>query len=110
MARRIRKGDLVQVLVGTDRGKQGRVLAVDRARGAVRVEKVRVQKHHLKPGRRQARSGGIVEQEGFIDASNVMLVDSTTNKPSRVRIKSENGERTRAFTRTGETVPEPAGS
>jgi large subunit ribosomal protein L24 len=110
VARRIRKGDLVQVLVGADRGKQGRVLSVDRARGAVRVEKVRIQKRHLKPGRRQARSGGIIEQEGYIDASNVMLVDSTTNKPSRVHIKNENGERTRVFAKSGEIVPEPTQS
>lgn len=104
MARRIRKGDLVQVLVGTDRGKQGRVLAVDRARGAVRVEKVRVQKHHLKPGRRQARSGGIVEQEGFIDASNVMLVDPSSGKPDRIRV----ADGARVFRKSGEAVPEPA--
>ena len=52
MALRIRKGDLVQVVTGADKGKQGRVLAVDRARGKVRVEKVRMQKRHLKPAYR----------------------------------------------------------
>ena len=58
MALRIRKGDLVQVIAGADKGKQGRVTAVDVGRGRVRVEKVRVQKRHVKPGRKAARTGG----------------------------------------------------
>ena len=48
---KIRAGDLVQVLTGADRGKQGHVIAVDRAKSRVRVEGVRMQKHHMKPGR-----------------------------------------------------------
>ncbi len=108
MALRIRKGDLVQVISGSDRGKQGRVLAVNPAKGKVRVEKVRVQKRHLKPGRRAARTGGIVEQEGYIDVSRVMLVDPSDNKPSRSRIEVRDGRRVRIFARSGEPVPEPA--
>ena len=80
MALRIRSGDLVQVIAGVDRGKQGRVTAVDPQRSRVRVEKVRIQKHHLKPGRKGARAGGVVESEGFIDASNVMLVDPASGE------------------------------
>lgn len=110
MAQRIRKGDLVQVLTGADRGKQGRVLNVDPSNGVLRVEKIRLQKRHLKPGRRGARSGGIVEQEGFIQASNVMLVDPTTNKPDRTRIDVQDGSRVRVFAKSGEAVPEPVGS
>ncbi len=110
MARRIRKGDLVQVLTGTDRGKQGRVLAVDTERGRLRVEKVRLQKRHMKPGRRASRTGGIVELEGYIDASNVMLVDASSGKPSRVRIQEREGRRVRVFAKSGETVPEPPAS
>ncbi len=104
----IRKGDLVQVISGADRGKQGRVLAVKRAEGRVRVEKVRMQKRHLKPGRRGARQGGIVEQEGFIRSSNIMLVDPSNDKPSRVRIEERDGRRVRVFVRSGELVPEVA--
>ncbi len=108
MARKIRRGDLVQVTKGSDRGKQGRVLAVDREAGRVRVEKVRLQKRHLKPGRKAARTGGIVETEGFVDASNVMLVDPSSNRPSRVRIRSEEGgRRVRVFQRSDQPVPEP---
>ena len=108
MAQRIRKGDLVQVVAGADKGKQGRVLAVDRETGRVRVEKVRLQKRHLKPGRRGARTGGIVEQEGLIDASNVMLVDSESGQPSRVRVRQEGDRRVRVFARSGADVPDPA--
>ncbi|MCC6642982.1 MAG: 50S ribosomal protein L24 [Deltaproteobacteria bacterium] len=105
MASRIRKGDLVQVITGADRGKQGRVLAVDRERGRVRVERVRVQKRHLKPGRGPNRSGGVIEQEGYLDASNVMLVDPQAGKPSRVRVKIEAGVARRVFTKSGAEVP-----
>jgi large subunit ribosomal protein L24 len=110
MALRIRKGDLVQVIAGADRGKQGRVIAVDPERGRVRVEKVRVQKRHLKAGRRRVRTGGIVEQEGYVHVSNVMLVDPASRRPSRVRVAESGGRRGRVFTRSGERVPEPATS
>lgn len=106
---RIRRGDVVRVIRGSDRGKQGKVLAIDAARGRVRVEKVRVQKRHLKAGRRKVRTGGIIEQEGYIDASNVMLVDGS-GKSSRVRIETRGGRRARVFASTGELVPEPAAS
>jgi len=102
----IRKGDLVRVMKGVDRGKTGRVLAVDAEKGRVRVAKVRVQKRHLKAGRRGARTGGIIEQEGFVNASNVMLVDGL-GKASRVRTRVQDGRRVRVFATTGDRVPEP---
>jgi large subunit ribosomal protein L24 len=105
---RIKKGDLVQVVSGADRGKQGRVIAVDAERDRVRVEKVRLQKRHLKPGRKGARQGGIVEQEGYVNASNVMLVDPEDGKPSRVKFEEHDGTRRRVFVRGGNPVPEPA--
>lgn len=108
MGQGIRKGDLVQVVAGADKGKQGRVIGVDRETGRVRVEKVRLQKRHLKPGRRGARTGGIIEQEGFIDASNVMLVDGEGGAPSRVRVKQDGNRRVRVFAKSGSNVPEPA--
>jgi len=108
MKSRIRKGDLVEVITGADKGKRGRVLAVDTERGKLRVEKVRMQKRHFKPGRRGARTGGIVEQEGYVDASNVMLVDSEAGARSRVRIRREDQRRVRVFAKSGRVVPEPA--
>ena len=108
MALRIRKGDLVQVVRGADRGRQGRVVAVDAKRGRVRVEKVRIQKRHLRAGGKRARTGGVIEQEGYVDASNVMLVDGSESRPSRVRVRSDGKRRVRVFARSGQDVPEPA--
>jgi large subunit ribosomal protein L24 len=103
----IRKGDLVQVISGADRGKQGRVMSTVTLTGRVRVEKVRMQKRHLKPGRRGAKQGGIVEQEGTVQVSNVMLVDPADNKPSRIRIEERDGARVRVYVRSGNVVPDP---
>jgi large subunit ribosomal protein L24 len=102
---RVQKGDLVQVITGADRGKQGHVIAVDHARGRVRVEQVAMRKRHLKPGRAGAQQGGVVEDEGFIHASNVSLVNPADSKPSRVRIETKDGARGRVFTRGGQSVP-----
>ena len=103
---RIRKGDLVHVITGDDRGKQGKVIAIKDEGRRVRVEKVRMQKRHLKPGRKGARAGGIIDQEGFIAVSNVMLVDPATSKPGRTRVDVRDGERVRVFTGSGDAVPE----
>ncbi len=110
MASRIRRGDLVQVIAGADRGKQGKVLAIDASSGRLRVEKVRLQKCHLKAGRKGARTGGVIDKEGFIQASNVMLVDPSTGKPSRVRVERDGDTRVRVFSKSGESVPETAGN
>jgi large subunit ribosomal protein L24 len=104
---KIRKGDLVQVITGAERGAQGRVLGIDLHKGRVRVEKVRLQKRHLRPGRRGATQGGIVEDEGYVQLSNVMLVNPADGKPSRIRVEERDGARVRVFTRDGELVPEP---
>ena len=108
---KIRRGDLVQVVsgAGAANATQGRVIAVDSEKGRVRVEGVRLQKRHLRPGRSGAREGGIVESEGFVDASNVMLVHPGDHKPSRVRIEVRDGKRVRVFARGGDLVPDPVG-
>jgi large subunit ribosomal protein L24 len=107
MAHRIRAGDLVQVIAGDDAGKQGRVLSVDREQRRLRIDKVRMQKRHLKPGRAGARSGGIIEREGFIDASNVMLVEPENGATSRVRIETQDDRKVRVFATGGALVPDP---
>jgi large subunit ribosomal protein L24 len=110
MAQRIRKGDLVQVIAGKERKthKQGRVLEIDPASGRVRVEGVRMQKKHLKPQRnKKYPAGGVIEREGYLDVSNVMLVDPKTGKPSRVRFEERGGKKVRVFTKSGEVVAEP---
>ena len=110
MAKRIRIGDLVQVTTGKYRGKQGKVLAIHANGRKVRVDKVFMQKHHLKPGRKLSRTGGVLEHEGYIDISNVMLVDPDTNQPSRIRMETDDkGQRIRVFAKSGNPVPAPAG-
>lgn len=110
MAKRIRVGDLVQVVAGADRGKQGRVIGSRDGGRKLRVEKVRLQKHHLKPGRKLSRTGGVLDHEGYVDASNVMLVDPVSQRPSRVRVETnDRGRRVRVFTRSGGEVPSSGG-
>jgi large subunit ribosomal protein L24 len=105
MARSLRVGDTVQVITGKDRGKQGRVIAVDADR--VRIDKVQMQKRHLKPGRKAQPAGGILEREGYIHRSNVMLVDPATGKPSRTRNRRDANGSVRVFSKSGTQVPEP---
>ena len=86
MAARIKKGDLVQVIAGKDKGEKGRVLQVVRA-DLVLVEGVNRAKRHQSP--RRFKESGIVEKEMPIHASNVMLVDPKTEEPPRVRIEAD---------------------
>jgi large subunit ribosomal protein L24 len=81
MAARIKKGDLVAVVAGADKGMRGHVLKVLGER--VIVEGVRRIKRHQSP--RQYREGGIVEREAPIHISNVMPIDPQTDKPTRIR-------------------------
>jgi large subunit ribosomal protein L24 len=71
----IRKGDTVKVISGKEKGKTGKVLAVLHEQGRVRVEKLMTVKRHLKKGRSQSQAeGGIVEKEGSIAISSVMVL------------------------------------
>ena len=81
MAARIRKGDMVEVTVGKDRGKRGSVLRVDPERGRVTVERVNIVKKHQKPNA-TTRQGGIIEKEASLHLSNVALV----HKGERTRV------------------------
>jgi large subunit ribosomal protein L24 len=86
MAARIKKGDLVQVIAGKDKGEKGRVLQVVRD-DLLLVEGVNRVKRHQSP--RRFREAGIVEKEMPIHASNVMLVDPKTDEPTRIRIEAD---------------------
>ncbi|MAE71564.1 MAG: 50S ribosomal protein L24 [Gemmatimonadetes bacterium] len=87
MARKIKKGDQVVVLRGNHRGKRGEVLAVLTDKQRVLVQGVNIIKRHTKPS--GAQQGGIVEKEGSIAVSNVMLIDPDTDKPIRVGFRVE---------------------
>lgn len=92
---KIKKGDLVVVIAGRDRGKQGRVLEVQTDRDRVIVEGVQRSTKHVKAGRtnRGTRTGGIETIEAPIHVSNVMLVDPETKKGTRVGYRTEETER-----------------
>jgi large subunit ribosomal protein L24 len=91
---RVRKGDTVVVIAGKEKGKRGKVLRVVTKTGRVVIERVMMVKRHTKPSQKSPQ-GGIVEKEGSIHLSNVMLLDPGTDKPTRVRVKVEEGRRTR---------------
>jgi len=92
---KIKKGDLVVVIAGRDRGKQGRVLEVFPEKQRVVVEGVQRMTKHVKAGRttRGTRTGGIETIEAPIHVSNVMLVDPETKKGTRVGYRIEQVER-----------------
>jgi large subunit ribosomal protein L24 len=105
----IRKDDHVKVIAGKDRGKNGRVLRTDPKRRFVYVEGLNVVKRHERPrsvkeAQRGGEVGGIVEKEGPIHVSNVMLVDPQDNKPTRVGVRDEGGKRERYSKRTGKAI------
>ena len=106
---KIRRDDQVRVIAGTDKGRTGRVLRVDPAKQKVYVEGANIIKRHTKPRtlrdtQRAQEIGGIVEMEGPIHISNVMLIDPETNEPTRVRISREGGRRVRVARKSGKEI------
>jgi large subunit ribosomal protein L24 len=103
MALRIKKGDLVQVMTGKEKGAQGKVLRVVPQKNRVVVEKLNLVKRHTRPGQAN-QQGGIIDKEAPLALSNVMLVDPSDGKPTRVGIKTlDDGRKVRVSVRTGET-------
>lgn len=103
---RVRSGDHVQVMAGKDRGKQGRILRVELTNERVYVEGLNMVKRHMRPQQvadtRQGQTvGGVIEREGPIHVSNVMLLDPKDEKPTRVGVERENGKRYRVAKRSG---------
>jgi large subunit ribosomal protein L24 len=104
-ALKIRSGDQVEVISGKDRGKRGRVLRVEPSRERVVVEGMNMIKRHTRPtqvagAQSEQQLGGVIEREGPIHVSNVMLLDAK-GKRTRVGVKRDGGERTRVARSTG---------
>ena len=97
---RLTVGDQVVVIRGNDKGKRGKVSKLLAER--VVVEGVNMVKRHLK--QTPQRPGGILDVEAPISKSNVMLLDPTTNKPTRVSIKNENDKKVRVA-KSGTAIP-----
>jgi large subunit ribosomal protein L24 len=105
---KIRRDDTVEVISGKDKGKTGKVLRVEPRKNRVFVEGMNIQKRHQRPRslrdtQRAEAVGGVIETEGPIHISNVMLVDPKSGKPTRVRIERKDGRRTRVAKKSGET-------
>jgi large subunit ribosomal protein L24 len=103
---RIRRDDNVIVISGKDKGKTGKVLRVFPKRRRVIVEGLNIVKRHQRPqqvrdAQRAETVGGVIEKEGPIHISNVMLVDPKENKPTRVGVVREDGARHRVAKRSG---------
>jgi large subunit ribosomal protein L24 len=102
---KIRSDDRVQVISGKDRGKTGRVLRVEPAKERVYVEHLNMIKRHTRPqqvagAQSEQQLGGVIEREGPIHISNVMLLDAK-GKPTRVAIDRTGGERVRVAKSSG---------
>ena len=109
MGMKIRKDDQVKVISGKDSGKTGRVLRTDPVRQKVYVEGMNIQKRHTKPRtlrdtQRAQALGGIVEAEGPLHVSNVMLLDPKTGDPTRVSVKREGRRRVRVAKKSGTEI------
>jgi large subunit ribosomal protein L24 len=91
---RVRKGDMVVVIAGKDKGKRGKVLRILTKIDRVVVERVAMVKRHTKPSQRNPQ-GGILEKEGSVHISNVMPVDPGSDKATRVKVKNDDGVRRR---------------
>lgn len=102
MASHVRKGDLVIVIAGSHKGKKGRVLRVDSTKSGLRVviEKVAMIKRHTRPSQ-QNPQGGIVDKEGSVHISNVLLFDEKTNKGTRTRTVAEGDKKIRVGVKSG---------
>jgi large subunit ribosomal protein L24 len=106
VALRIKTGDEVVVTGGKDRGKKGRVLRVEPGKNRLYVEGLNMVKRHQRPqqvagAQRAEQVGGVIEREGPIHMSNVMLLDPRDGKATRLGIEISDGKRYRIARRSG---------
>jgi large subunit ribosomal protein L24 len=92
MAFGIKKEDTVAVINGREKGKKGRVLAVNRQTQRIMIEKVNIIKKHMKPSKKYSQ-GGIIEKEASIHASNVMLVCPKCSDMTKVGVLALEGDK-----------------
>jgi large subunit ribosomal protein L24 len=102
---KIKKNDQVTIIAGRDKGRRGRVLEVNLAKGKIRVEGIGMIKRHQKANPQANRGGGIVDKESFIDISNVQLIDPQSGKPTRIKYLVESdGSKTRVASSSGHSL------
>ena len=98
---KLKKGDLVKVIAGKDKGKDGKIIAVNHKDNTVIVEGVNMMTKHVKPSA-QNQQGGIIQQEAPLNASNVMY--SLNGKATRIGYKVEDGKKVRVAKATGDII------
>ena len=98
---KIKKGDMVKVIAGKDKGKEGKVISVNKKDNTVLVEGVNMITKHAKPSMAN-QQGGIIHQEGPIDLSNVMYLHN--GKATRVGFKMDGDKKVRVAKATGEVI------
>lgn len=113
---KIKRGDQVIFIAGKEYNRydsagkrqpyRGRVIEVDARNGKVKVEGAAIIKRHQKPVPQLNREGGIMEREGWVDVSNVAVVDPDTGKPTRVKLELRDGKKVRVA-KSGKVIPEP---
>ncbi len=98
---KIKKGDLVRVIAGKDKGKEGKVISIDRKNERVLVEGINMITKHTKPSA-QNQNGGIINQEAPISISNVMYV--VKGQVTRIGFTEKDGKKVRVAKATGEVI------
>ncbi|MDP0560956.1 MAG: 50S ribosomal protein L24 [Candidatus Endonucleobacter sp. (ex Gigantidas childressi)] len=98
--KKIRRDDAVIVIAGKDKGKQGKVVSV-RTDGRLFVSGINMIKKHQRPNPRLGIPGGVVEKEAPIQASNVAILNTGTNKADRIGFTFDDGKKQRVFKSTG---------
>lgn len=100
----VKKGDNVKIISGKDKGKEGKILEAYPNKSRVLVEGVNMVKKHAKPSQINPQ-GGILNQEAPVHVSNVMVIDPSTNEPTRIGFKTdENGKKVRIAKKSGEAL------
>ena len=101
---KIKKNDNVKVIVGKDKGKTGKITQVFPKHNKVVVDGLNTRFKHMRP-KKQNEKGQRIEYSAPMDASNVMLIDSKSGKPTRVSYKKiESGEKIRISKKSGEAI------
>jgi large subunit ribosomal protein L24 len=113
---KIKRGDQVVFIAGKEYNRfgsagkrqpyRGRVMEVDARNGKVKVEGAAIVKRHQKPVPQLNREGGIMEREGWVNISNVAVVDPETGKPTRVKVELRDGKKVRVA-KSGKVITEP---
>lgn len=100
---RLKKGDLVMVRSGKDKGKTGKVVSTHPQENKVTVEGINIVKRHVKPNRAHPQ-GGIIEMTKPIWVSKVGIVEATSKKPVRIGYQLEGGKKVRVYKSTGKEI------